>query len=176
MLASDLSQTLDHDGDSKLGVLCSPKPRNANEVELDNEVIGVSGQVYADGFVYDPAIPCKEHNRLAKILRRRGDVEQQPRLSGIRLCGKVKTESLIVERVSGQFEEPGLRGGGYAILAFAQIQLGQTDMLQQGRRVNIVISKCSDCPSRGESSCRRQQAGGPTGGHLRAPFSKDRLV
>jgi hypothetical protein len=40
--ARDFSQTIHHKRDSELGVLCSPKPRNANEAEFDDEVIGPS--------------------------------------------------------------------------------------------------------------------------------------
>ena len=94
--ACDLSQTLHDNRDSKLSVLRRPKPRNADEVNLDDEVIVPSRQFYANGFVYDPAITRKERYRLAKILRCGGDVEQQPHLSGIDLYGKVKAEGRIV--------------------------------------------------------------------------------
>jgi hypothetical protein len=87
----------------------------------------------------------------------------------------MKTQRAVVERVGGKFKQHGLRGGGDAIPAFVQILLGQTDTPQQGRRVNAVFAKRSNCPSRGESGRRRQQAG-PAVDHLHAPFSRPDLV
>jgi hypothetical protein len=82
----------------------------------------------------------------------------------------VKTERAIVERLGRKFKESGLRSGRYAIVAFVQILLGQADMPQQGRRVSILAPERGNCPSRGESSRRWQEAGGPTVGHLHAPL------
>ena len=171
--ACDFSQTVHDDRDRELGVLCSVKPGNANEPELDDQVIGPLRKLHADGFVHDPAITRKELYGLAKILRRGGDIEQQPRPPGICLGGKMKSERSIVERVCGKFKEPSLGSGGDAVLAFLQILLKQADMPQQGRRINVVFSKRSNRPPRGESGRRRQQALSPTRGHLHnAPFSK----
>jgi hypothetical protein len=173
MRARDLSQTIYDNRDCELGVLCSLKPGNASELELDDQGIGPSRQLHADGFIHDPAITCKELYGLAKILRCGGDIEQQPRPSGICLRGKMKPERSIVERVCGKLKEPSLGSGGYAILAFLQIALGQADMPQQRRRINVVFSKRSNRPSRGESGRRWQQAVGcPAGTHLPAPFYK----
>jgi hypothetical protein len=88
----------------------------------------------------------------------------------------MKSERSIVERVCGKFKEPSLGSGRDAILAFLQILLKQADMPQQGRRINVVFSKRSNRPPRGESGRRRQQAAGPTAHHLRAPFSKLDLI
>ena len=96
ILACYLSQTLHDNRDSKLGVLPRPKPRNADEVKFDDEVTVPSRQFYANGFVYDPQITRKELYRVAKILRCGRDVEQQPHLSRIDLCGKVEAERRIV--------------------------------------------------------------------------------
>jgi hypothetical protein len=76
----------------------------------------------------------------------------------------VKTERAIVERLGGKFEESGLRSDRYAIVAFIQILLGQAGLPQQESRVNIVIPKRGNRPSRGESSRRWQQAGDPAVG------------
>ena len=80
--ACDLSQALHKRRDSKLGVLRRPKPGNAKEMHLHDEVSVPSRQFYADGFVHDPAITRKERDRLAKILCCGGDVEQQLPLLG----------------------------------------------------------------------------------------------
>ena len=141
-------------------------------MDLDDEIAAPSRQLYPNGLVYDAAITHKERYRLAKILGCGGDVEHQPQLSGICLCGKVKTERLIVQRLSSIFKKPGLRSGGNAIFRFVQIPFGQADALQQGRRVNTVIPKRGNRPSRGESGRRRQPAGRPFVGHLHAPFAK----
>ncbi len=129
----------------------------------------------ATRLIYDPAITHKERYRLAKILGCGGDVEHQPQLSGIYLSGKVKTERLIVQRLSSKFKELGLRSGGNAIFGFVQILFGQADTLQQGHRVNIVIPKRGNRPSRGESGRRRQLTGCPFVGQLHAPFAKPDL-
>jgi hypothetical protein len=158
--ACDLSETFHDNRDSKLGVLRSLKLRSADEVGLDDEVTVPSRQMHADGFVYDPAITRKERYRLTEILRRRGDVEQHPHLSRICLCGKVKTERRIVQRLGSKFKEPGLCSGGEAILVVVQILFGQADTLQQGRGINIALQKRGNRPSRDESGRCRQQAGG----------------
>jgi len=56
-----------------------------------------------------------------------------------------------------------LRGGGDAIFPLVQIAFGQADTLQQGRWVNIVLSKRGDRQSREEASRCRQQAGPSSG-------------
>ena len=150
MRAGDLAERIHHDRDRELGVLRSLEPRNANEPEFDDEVMGPSRKLHANGFVHDPAIARKEPYRLAKILRRRGDIEKQPRPSGTCLRGEVETERSIVERVCSKLKEPGLSRGRYAILAFRQIALGQAYVPQQGRRINIVIFKRSNRLSRGQ--------------------------
>ena len=174
--ARDLSQTLQDNRNGKLGVLHSAKPLNTDELDLDDQVAAPSRQLHTDGFIDDPAITHKERYRLAKILGCGGEVEHQPQLSRIYLCGKVKTERPIVQRLSSKFKEPGLCSRGNAIFGFVQILFGQADTLQQGRRVNIVIAKRGNRPSRGESGRRRQRAGCPVVGHLHAPFAKRDLV
>ena len=148
--ARDGSQTIHDDPDCELGVLCSLKPGNASEPELDDHIIRPSRKLHADGFVHDPAVTRKEPYGLAKILRRGGDIEQQPRAARICLRGKMKTERSIVERVCGELKEPGLGSRGDAILAFLQILLKQADMPQQGRRINVAFSERSNRPPRGE--------------------------
>jgi hypothetical protein len=162
----DLSQTLHYDRDSELSVLPRPKPWNADDVKLDDEVIVLSRQFYAKGFVYDPAITREERHRFAKVRRCGGDIEQQPHPSGICLRGKVETESRIVQRLSNGFKEPGLRSGGDANLVCVHSLFGQAETLQKGRRVDIVVPKRSNRPSRGESG-RRRQARGCSVGHVK---------
>src|ERR1700722_13509010 len=159
MPACDHSQTLQDNRNCKLGVLSSQKPRHADDGEVDDQVAVPSRHLYADGFVYDPAIATKERYRLAKILRCGGDVEHQPQLSGICLRGKVETERRIAQRLSSKFKQPGLRSRGDAIFLVIQILFGQASTLQQGRRVNSVVAKRGNRSSRGESSRRRRQAG-----------------
>jgi hypothetical protein len=169
--ACDLSQTLHHKRDSKLSVLPRLQPRDTDEVKLDDEVTVLSRQFYANSFVYDPQITRKENYCLAKILCCGGDVEQQPHRSGIYLCGKVETERRIMQRLSRGFNEPGLRSGGDANLVCVHSLFGQAETLQHGSRVNLVLPKRDNRPSRRESGSRRQ-AGNPFVGHLHAPFAK----
>ena len=70
MPACDLSEHLHDDRDPKLGALRGPKPRDSNYLALHNQITPPSFQLEANGFVYDPAIPHKERQRLAKILAR----------------------------------------------------------------------------------------------------------
>jgi hypothetical protein len=56
---------------------------------------------------------------------------------------------------------------------FVQVFFRQADVLQQGRRVDIVIPKCDDRPSRRKSGCRRQEVGIPFVGHLLAPLQSE---
>jgi hypothetical protein len=149
---------------SRAAAASSQKPRNADDVDVDDQVTVPSRHLYAEGFVYDPAIATKERYRLAEILRCRGDVERQPQLSGIDLCSKVETERRIVQRLSSKFKELGLRSGGDAIFLVVHILFGQAGTLQQGRRVNMLLSKRGNRPSRGESGRRWQQAGAPSFG------------
>jgi hypothetical protein len=149
---------------SRAAAASSQKPRNADDVDVDDQVTVPSRHLYAEGFVYDPAIATKERYRLAEILRCRGDVERQPQLSGIDLCSKVETERRIVQRLSSKFKELGLRCGGDAIFLAVHILFGQAGTLQQGHRVNMLLSKRGNRPSRGESGRRWQQAGAPSFG------------
>jgi hypothetical protein len=162
--ACDHSQTLQDNRNCKLGVLSSQKSRNADDVDVDDQVTVPSRHLYADGFVYDPAIATKERYRLTNVLRRGGDVERQPQLSGIDLCSKVETELRIVQRLSSKFKKLGLRSRGDAIFLVVRILFGQAGTLQQGRRVNMLLSKRGNRPSRGESGRRWQQAGAPSFG------------
>jgi hypothetical protein len=157
--ACDHSQTLQDKSNCKLGVLRSQKPWNADDVDLDHQVTAPSRHLYPDGFVYDFAVTSEERYRLAKVLRCGGEVEDQSQRSGIDLASEVETERRIVQRLSSKLQEPSLRGGGDAIFPLVQIPFGQADTLQQGRWVNIVLSKRDDRQSREEASRCRQQAG-----------------
>src|SRR6516164_8575089 len=60
ILACDHSHSLQDNRNCKLGVLSSQKPRNADKVDVDDQVNVPSRHLDADGFVYDPAIATKE--------------------------------------------------------------------------------------------------------------------
>jgi hypothetical protein len=84
--------------------------------DLDDEAYRRCSQFHAHCLVGDPGIPSKERQGFAEVFRRRGDIEEDPRVARIGLLGQMKTESGVLNCFRGAVEQPALSRRRYAML------------------------------------------------------------
>ena len=65
--ASDLAQSLQYDGNSKLGVVPDAMPRNAYELDFDIDALRLSYQFQAHRFVDDSQVTPKSVNASSRF-------------------------------------------------------------------------------------------------------------
>jgi hypothetical protein len=107
--------------DPELGVLSHTMPGDPDKDELDHYLALALQKLHPDGFVDDPAITRIEHHRLANILRRCRNIEQQSDLSRIGLLGEVQAEGAVVDRFSRIFQKLALSTRGNAPLSGVEL-------------------------------------------------------
>jgi hypothetical protein len=114
--ASDLAQSLQYDGNSKLSVVPDVMPRNAYELDFDIDAFRLSHQFQAHGFVDDSDVTPKECQRLAKTLRAGHDIEEDPSIARVCLFGQMEPEGAVVHRLCCVVEELCLPDCRYAMV------------------------------------------------------------
>ena len=90
----------------ELSPLPAQRSRQTNETDFDHEAVGSCSQFHAGSLVSDPGIPSKERQGFAEVFRRRGDIDEDPRIAWIGPLGQVQTESGVLDRFRGPIEEP----------------------------------------------------------------------
>src|SRR5208283_4571691 len=84
--------------------------------DFDHEALRRCSQSNADSLVCDPAVARHKRQGFAEVFRRRGDVEEDPRITQIGLLGQVQTESGVLDRFRGAVEDSDLSRRRYAMM------------------------------------------------------------
>lgn len=93
----------------------------------------------------------REHQRIADVFGRGGDIEQQPRLARVRLLGEVQSKFVVLQRLHGVFEKLALRHRRDATLT--DVALRNAGPLQHRPHWDVARAKEGDGLPRGESRC-----------------------
>ena len=97
---------------------CLGRPTNSG---LNDHSLRRSNEFQTHGFVDNAAVARQQRQRVADVVRSRGDIEQQSDFARIGLLGEVQPEDMVPERLPRVLKKLALRQSGDATMTVVDI-------------------------------------------------------